>query len=165
MNRRKETKKRKVSSSQRGPAKKGRQNAFLEAFRQCATITHAAEIAKVSRRVHYKWIEKDEEYQKAFAEAQFEASDALIAEARRRAIQGVSEPVYYKGEVVGSIQKYSDTLLIFLIKGDQPEKYREHLHHTGDLNVNLVQLLNEGRDRLAKHRKGRDRSAVSEDNR
>jgi hypothetical protein len=32
---------------------------------------------------------------------------------------------------VGFIQEYSDTLLIFLLKGLRPEKYRERFEHSG----------------------------------
>ncbi len=132
----KATKKRKVSSSHRETAQKRRQAAFLEAYITCGTITHAALVAKIGRQTHYDWLKKDPDYLEAFNEAQEAAGDALIAEARRRALE------------------YSDTLLIFLLKGAFPEKYREHYHHTGDMNVNLVELLNAGRDRLAKHREG-----------
>ena len=51
----------------------------------------------------------------------------LEAEARRRAAIGVDEPVFYKGEVVGHIRKYSDTLLMFLLKAHWPEKFRENV--------------------------------------
>ena len=131
-----------------------RKKAFLEEFAKCATITHAARATNIGRQSHYDWLKKDKKYQVAFAEAEVAASDALLQEARRRAIQGVEEPILYKGKVVRTIQKYSDSLLMFLMKGDQPEKYRDNHHITGGLDVNLVQLMNEGRDRLAQHRKG-----------
>ncbi len=111
--------------------KKARQDAFLKEYKQCATITHAAEIALISRRTHYLWIEKDSAYVKAFEEAKIAATDSLVAEARRRATQGVEESVYYQGEVVGTIRKYSDTLLIFLLKGALPEVYRERYEISG----------------------------------
>ena len=124
--------------SRRETAKKARQDAFLAEYRQCATITHAAEIALISRRTHYKWIEKDSTYAERFEEAKVEATDALVSEARRRATQGVKEPVYYKGEVVGTIRKYSDTLLIFLLKGALPEVYRERHELTGGGGAPLI---------------------------
>ncbi len=131
MTKKKATKKHKVSSSHRETAQKRRQTAFMEEYKQCATITHAAQISKIVRQTHYDWISKDKEYQQAFAEAEVAATDALIQEARRRAIQGVEEPVFYKGELVETIRKYSDTLLIFLIKGALPEVYRERYEFSG----------------------------------
>ena len=56
-----------------------------------------------------------------------EARELLEAEARRRAAMGVEEPVFYKGQVVGHIRKYSDNLLMFLLKAHWPEKFRENL--------------------------------------
>ena len=51
---------------------------------------------------------------------------------RRRAVEGVEEPVgWYKGEAGGVVRKYSDTLLIFLLKGRKPEMYRERYEHSG----------------------------------
>jgi len=112
-------------------AKKARQKAFLEEYKQCATVTHAAKIALIARQRHYKWLDSDPAYAKAFEEAKIAATDALVAEARRRATQGVKEAVYYKGEVVGTIRKYSDSLLIFLMKGAMPEVYRERYEISG----------------------------------
>ena len=111
--------------------KKRRQDAFLKEYKLCATVTHAAKLANIGRQTHYDWLRKDEEYQVAFAEAEIAATDALVAEARRRATQGVEESVYYQGEVVGTIRKYSDTLLIFLLKGALPEVYRERYEISG----------------------------------
>lgn len=127
----KATKKRKVSSSRIETAQKRRQAAFLEAYRLCGTITHAAGMARITRQTHYAWIATDQEYQQAFAEAEIAATDALIKEARRRAVQGVEEPIFYKGKVVKTIQKYSDNLLMFLIKGALPEVYRERYEFSG----------------------------------
>ena len=64
---------------------------------------------------------------------------------------GVKQPVFYKGEVCGSVRKYSDVLLIFLLKGLRPEVYRENRHITGDMNVTEQALL-EARQRAARHR-------------
>ena len=134
MNKRKKTQQ--VSKTE--TAKKKRQDAFLKEYKLCATITHAAEIALISRRTHYVWIEKDPTYAERFEEAKVEATDALVSEARRRAIQGVEEPILYKGEVVKIIKKYSDTLLIFLLKGALPEVYRERHELTGGGGAPLI---------------------------
>ncbi len=56
-------------------------------------------------------------------------ADLLEDEAVRRAKDGVEEPVYQGGKLVGHVQKYSDTLLIFLLKGAKPEKFRERSQH------------------------------------
>lgn len=65
-------------------------------------------------------------------------ADALEDEARRRAM-GVAEDVYDgKGNVVGTRMRYSDLLLMFLLKGLKPEKYRENYAPTGDGDEALI---------------------------
>ncbi|MGI6078462.1 MAG: hypothetical protein ACOYCB_09950 [Fastidiosipilaceae bacterium] len=108
---------------------KAKQRAFLAVYSEAGNISQAAELANVNRCMHYTWMEKSEVYREAFEEAMEKAADRLEQEARRRAVNGVSEPVFYKGEQCGTIQRYSDTLLIFLLKGVRPEKYRERFGH------------------------------------
>lgn len=81
--------------------------AFLAAFSKCASVTESAQRVKLDRSNHYQWIRDDPEYAKAFEATRTEAADALEDEASRRAFAG------------------SDTLLIFLLKGMRPEKFRE----------------------------------------
>jgi len=122
-----------VGSLQKFTAKKG---AFLRAYAETANITYAARAAKCSRNAHYCWLESDQEYVLAFEGAKAEATDLLVKEARRRAIEGTEEPVMYQGKQVGTIRRYSDILLIFLLKGELPEKYRDHHDHAGALTIN-----------------------------
>ena len=64
-----------------------------------------------------------EDFAAQWDEALEEGTDLLEAEARRRAVTGINKPVFYKGEVVGSIPKYSDRLLIFLLKAHRPQMF------------------------------------------
>jgi hypothetical protein len=60
------------------------------------------------------------------------AADRLEEEAWRRAVDGVDEPVgFYRGKPSAWVKRYSDTLLIFLLKALRPEKYRERYEHSG----------------------------------
>lgn len=104
---------------------------FLDAYAGTGNVSAAAKLAGVGRRTHYDWIREDTEYQGAYAEAVDEAGDRLEMEARRRAVSGVREAVWHKGVQCGSVQRYSDTLLIFLLKGARPEKYADHHVHAG----------------------------------
>jgi hypothetical protein len=52
----------------------------------------------------------------------------LEDEAMGRAVEGVEKPISVNGELK-TIREYSDTLLIFLLKGAAPEKYRERYEH------------------------------------
>ncbi len=107
-----------------------KQSAFLVAFAEHATIAAAATAAHVGRRTHYDWLEADEAYAARFTDVEEGVTEALEAEARRRAQCGVEEPVHYQGKKVDTIRRYSDTLLIFLLKARRPEMYRERVDHS-----------------------------------
>lgn len=110
----------------------GKQEAFLKAFAGNGNVRLSCEIAKVGRATHYEWLKADVEYAARFKSAQEDAAEALEEEARRRAVEGVLEPAgWYQGSPGGNVRRYSDTLLIFLLKGAKPEKYRERTELTG----------------------------------
>ncbi len=110
-----------------------RKRAFLAAYAEVGNVSEAARVSGVHRLRHYEWLHADERYAEVFEQAHEIACDHLEAEARRRATQGWREPVFYQGQEVGSVQRYSDTLLIFLLKGARPDKFRDNatIRHTG----------------------------------
>jgi hypothetical protein len=119
-----------------------RQRAFLAAFRATGNVCRASEVADVGRSSHYRWLKKDPVYRQAFDVAKEAAADALEAEAYRRAVEGWDEPVgWYKGKAGGMVRRYSDVLLIFLLKGIRPEKYRERVELWGSLAKLNLELL------------------------
>ena len=112
-----------------------KKRAFLSAFAKLGTVGRAAKLARIDRHTHANWLKEEGEqgdlYRQAFADAMDEAGDIMEAEARRRAVDGVEKPVFGSlgqgqgsGEI-GRVQEYSDTLLIFLLKGARPEKFRD----------------------------------------
>lgn len=122
---------------QHGPKVKADQTAFLAAYASTGTIVHSAKAVGITPARHYEWLE-EEDYKRRFHEAREEAIETLEAEARRRAYEGVEEPVgWYKGNPGGYAKRYSDTLLIFLLKGLRPEVYRERFEHSGPQGVPL----------------------------
>ena len=118
-----------------------KKRAFLAAYAVTGNIAASAQAAGVHRTLHYHWLDKDERYAEAFAEAHEVALDLLEQEARRRAVVGVTEPYLHGGQVVvDPVTKepilkrvYSDTLLMFLLNGGRPNKYRYRasLEHSG----------------------------------
>lgn len=105
-------------------------------------ITKAAEFTGVSKGMHYYWLKHDPEYAAAYEIAKEQAADVLEAEVVRRAVEGVEEPVYYQGKVVGHVRRYSDNLLMFMLKGMRPFKFRDNYNpamaiNAGNINVNL----------------------------
>lgn len=115
---------------------------FLECFSLNPSLTAAAKVAGIDRTMHNYWLETDLEYVEAFNEASEISVELLETEVRRRALHGVEEPVYQKGELVGHIQKYSDTLAIFLLKAHNPNKYRDNMqvNISGDLTIKTASM-------------------------
>ncbi len=106
-----------------------KRQAFLAALAETANVLKSSEIAKIARRTAYDWKSADSEFAEAWERALDIGADALEDEAVRRAVEGVDEPVFYQGKACGVVRKYSDTLLIFLLKGRRPEKYRNRPSH------------------------------------
>jgi len=56
----------------------------------------------------------------------------------------------YKGQAGGTVKRYSDTLLIFLLKGLKPEVYRERLEVRGTLGqIDFGRMTDEQLSRIA----------------
>lgn len=87
-------------------------------------VGKACEAVGVSKQSVYNWRESDPTFAADWDRAVDLATEDLEKEVRRRALVGVDEPVFYKGEPCGAIRKYSDSLLMFAIKARKPE-YRD----------------------------------------
>jgi len=64
--------------------------------------------------------------------------DSVDAEIKRRGIDGIEEPVFYQGVVVGWLRRYSDALALAHAKAHDP-RYRERtqldIKHSGGVMV------------------------------
>ncbi len=100
---------------------------FLEALHNGASISSAAKSAAYGRTSIYQWRKDNPDFAFAWDEAVDCGTDLLEDEALRRAKDGVDEPRFYEGKVCGYVRRYSDTLIIFLLKARRPEKYRDRL--------------------------------------
>lgn len=119
---------------------KRRRTRFLARLRECGSITQAAREVGSCRATAYEHRERDPEFAAAWDEALAEAVDALEQEARRRAVEGWLEPVYYQGEEVGYVRRYSDRMLELLLKGHMPERYKDR-HELSGPNGGPIPLL------------------------
>ena len=119
------------------------QRAFLAAYVLVPRIGRSATAAGIARETHYAWLNRYSAYVEAFAVAETMAGDLAEDEAKRRAIQGVTEPFVYRGQVVMHIDKdglnvplmrrrYSDSLLALILQGSKPEKYSTQRHANAD---------------------------------
>lgn len=96
------------------------QKDFLSAYSRLAYIkpggiSKAAREADMPNSLHYRWCKEDPEYKSRFEEVREGIADMLETEAVKRAMNG------------------SDQLLMFLLKGNKPEVYKERVwnEHTG----------------------------------
>ena len=106
---------------------------FLESLRKTGgNIARACRAEGIARNTAYEWRKDDTEFAKQWDEAIDEGIDELEQEARRRALDGLEKTIFYKGEAIGTEREYSDTLMIFLLKGNRPEKYKDRQ----DINLN-----------------------------
>lgn len=96
---------------------------FLNELSQHSVIKYACEKAKISRLTFYYNYQSDEEFRRLVDDAFVLGAINIEDEAKIRAIEGVEEEVYFKGEMVGTVRKFSDFLLTFLLKGNFPYKY------------------------------------------
>lgn len=117
----------KLSTNKRAPAPERRtarrETAVLDALSEGASLKAAAVAAGVRPVTLATWQASDASFAAAIAIATEAGADALEDEALRRAVDGVNEPVFYRGERIGTARKYSGTLLMFLLKSRRPEIY------------------------------------------
>jgi hypothetical protein len=117
-----------------------RQKRFLAALADTGSVTAAVAVAGTSRTRVYELRKADQEFAAGWEEAEEVAADRLEDEARRRAVEGAQEPLVSGGKIVRdddgqpiAIRRYSDMLLLALLKAHRPEKYRDQkLIHAGD---------------------------------
>lgn len=128
-----------------------KKKAFLAALAETGNVSRAAEVAGVDRRTHYRWLKEDEDYAERASDAMDQAADYLEGEARRRATEGLRQYKFDKGvPILHPVTKepyyehsYSDTLLIFLLKGARPEKYRDRqqVEHSGSIATPSLEVV------------------------
>ena len=131
---------------------------FLDHLRESANIAASARAVGVSSSAAYGLRERDADFRASWDEALEDAFDMLEAEARRRAFQGVEEPVVYQGSMQWktrqwidedgeehweylrdaqgnriplTVTKYSDSLAQFLLKGYRRRKFGDKTEITG----------------------------------
>ena len=96
---------------------------FLAAYRETAGIEAAAKAVGIAPTRHFEWLERVAAYRQVFADVQLEVTDTLQDQVVERAKEGWLEPVFYRGRQCGSIRRYDNHLVMFLLKAFMPEKY------------------------------------------
>jgi hypothetical protein len=99
-----------------------RKKVFLEHFRVQGNISRTCRAIGLNRSTVYEWQETDDQFVHDFRQAEIEATETMEAEAYRRAVEGTAKPVFHQGAQCGTVQEYSDTLLIFMLKARNPAR-------------------------------------------
>jgi len=112
--------------------------AFLELLTEGHTIRHACRETGIGRTTVYEARQDDAGFRAAWDDAVTVGIEALEEEARRRAVDGVRD-FKMAGDQIVPMQRYSDTLLVFLLKAKRPEVYRERIahEHRGSIDLNV----------------------------
>lgn len=96
---------------------------FLERLARSSSVSGAIKAANTTSAVVYHRRQTDKNFAAAWADALERGFDRLEDVATARAVDGWDEGVWHKGDLVGWNRKYSDTLLMFKMKGARPAKY------------------------------------------
>ena len=104
-------------------------------------VSKACRAAGVGRSTAYDHKKADPDFSRLWDDTIDEIVDSMEEEVFRRAVKGTLKPVFYKGEKVGQIREFSDTLLIFHLKALRPEKFRERFdiaqNIKGELDISI----------------------------
>jgi len=119
---------------------RARQAAYLRGYAQDGTTTTGCRTAHIYFRTVYRWREEDEAFLIAENQARGALADKLEAEAIRRAYNGWERPIYQRGVLVGVERCYSDMLLKMMLGALRPEKYRERVDVSGQVEQVVRQV-------------------------
>lgn len=90
-------------------------------FARMGRIVAACAVSNVAPSTVRKLCLADADFRQRLMHAGQVYASRVLAEVQRRAIHGVTKPVYYKGEIVGTVQEYSDRLLELELRRADPE--------------------------------------------
>ena len=104
---------------------------FLTALAKTGNPSVACRASTMTRREVDVLRETDAAFALSFQHALDEAADLLEAEAWRRALEGISQPIMKAGKPVIDpdtgqavmVRRYSDALLMLLLRGSRPGKF------------------------------------------
>lgn len=124
---------------------------FLSHLQSTGIVKKALDKSGLPVHVAYRLKKTDKDFAKAWDMAVDMSMDLLEGEAYRRAFKGVQEPVFRKDGQVGTVTKYSDQLLMFLMKAHDPAKYREKfdVKQTLDITIQAKELPDDMLARIA----------------
>jgi DNA-binding transcriptional regulator YdaS (Cro superfamily) len=112
-----------------------------ELQRNCGDMLAAAQACGVSLIFVNQWAKDDAKVAERLKEAANVGTQGLVSAAIKRAVHGVDEDVYFKGEVVGAKRVYSDGLLQTLLKAKVPEFSKDGESSGTNVTVNIANVV------------------------
>lgn len=104
----------------------------------CGDRLQACQTVGVSLQFLDLWCKDDPKVAERVQEAERFGVQGLYSAAVQRAVRGVEEDVYYKGDVVGQKIVYSDSLLTTLLKGKLADFKKEDQTAATNVQVNVA---------------------------
>lgn len=97
---------------------------FLAALAASSSFTFAARAAKISYNTFRLHQRNDPDFARQVAEAEERAVDLLHAQCFKAALEGVIEPIYFQGKIVGHTRKFEPRMAIELLRAHMPDKFK-----------------------------------------
>lgn len=157
-----------VSGCLNAPFDDHRKAEWLAIIRECGKRAIANTKLGVHRTTIEKHLKNDEDFRQAFEDAMLVFRESLVAEAVRRGVRGVDEPIYNRGRraldihpedaerlqqleeegkqprlIPATVRRYSDSLLHALLKAHHPEFADKQIVQTVDGNSNTLTDIND----------------------
>lgn len=117
---------------------------FLARLARASSVEGAARAAGTSVGICRRTQREDKDFAALWEDAEARGVGLLEDTATQRAVHGWEEGVWHKGALVGYQRKYSDTLLMFRLKGERPAKYAHF--EVGVSDPNLKKPVDKGSD-------------------
>jgi len=105
-----------------------RMRGFLEGYAQTGRVNRASEVAGIAHKTHYRRLESDPVYRRAFEQAEQQVGQMLEDAAVERALEGDTH------------------LLLALLKRFRPDAYRERV--SADISISLVDRMTAAVERV-----------------
>ncbi|MCL9981911.1 MAG: hypothetical protein NBV60_02020 [Erythrobacter sp.] len=117
-----------------------RQSAFIEALADTGSVDAACKAVNMSTvgAYHLRRQPEAESFRKAW-EAALQLGVARVEDVvMDRALNGVEEPLYSYGKLIGTRRRYNDRLLMFILRNRAPERFADGKRVSGMGGLNAV---------------------------
>lgn len=119
---------------------RAQKNVFVRVMAQTGTVTLGCVKAQISRQAAYRWRAKDPQFSRRWDEALDSFLDLIEARGSQLAVEGVLEPVFHEGVIVGHVRKFDGKMIQFMLERRRRSVYRRELalEHSGSIAAELT---------------------------